>query len=303
MMMNREKKEVDVLCVGIGCADLMFEVDHHFGPDEKGFASSLISCGGGVASNAAVTVARLGYRAAYSGYLGKDLYGDKHIQELKDAGVITDWIVRGLSPTSLTILLVKPNGDRTAVNYRHNESYVKEGSIDFQTCEPKVILFDGHEPGTSVSLVRCAKEHKIPTILDAGSVHRGTRLLMEKVDYLVTSEKFARDITSERDEEKAIEKLSKTHSAVVITLGERGLIWKKEGATGRLPAFDIDCVDTTGAGDAFHGAFAAGLAGGMGWERLLKYASAAGALCCTKIGGRPGIPTREAITQFFGRAQ
>ncbi len=302
-MTRSEKKPIDVLCVGIGCTDLVFRVDHHFGRDEKGFASSFIRCGGGVASNAAVAVTRLGYRAAYAGYLGCDHYGEEHLQELVGEGVFTDWVLRGEWPTSLAVLLVKPDGSRTVVNYRFNRQYIKEGSIAFQACEPKVILFDGHEPEISLPLAKYAKEDKIPTILDAGSVHRGTRMLMEKVDYLIVSEKFAHDFTSETNEEKAIERLHQNHVAVVITLGEKGLLWKKNGTTGRLPAFDVGCVDTTGAGDAFHGAFAAGLVGGMEWRNLLRYASAAGALCCTRLGGRPGIPTREAIEQFFGRVQ
>ncbi len=301
-MTLQEKKQVDVLCVGIGCTDLVFGVDHHFGQDEKGFASSFISCGGGVASNAAVAVARLGYRAAYAGYLGDDHYGEEHLQELTGEGILTDWVSRGEWPTSLAVLLVKPDGSRTVINYRFNRQYLKEGSIAFQTCEPKAILFDGHEPNISSPLTEYAREHGIPTLLDAGSFHTGTQTLMNKVDYLIVSEKFARDCTSETDEEKAIEKLNRDHAAVVITLGERGLIWKKNGATGRFSAFRIHCVDSTGAGDAFHGAFAAGLVGGMEWGSLLRYASAAGALCCTQLGGRPGIPTREAVEQFLNQA-
>ncbi|MBN2031399.1 carbohydrate kinase [bacterium] len=301
-MRIQERKRVDVLCVGIGCWDLVFGVDHHFGPDEKGFASSCVRCGGGVASNAAVAVARLGYRAAYAGYLGCDQYGEEHLQELIHEGVYTDWVSRGEWPTSLAVLLVKPDGSRTVVNYRSNYRYLQEGSIDFRTCEPKVILFDGHEPDVSSPLAHYAREHGIPTILDAGSLHAGTETLMNKVDYLIVSEKFAHHFISETDEKKAIEKLYQDHAAVVITLGERGLIWKRNGTKGHLPAFQVHCVDSTGAGDAFHGAFAAGLVGGMGWENLLRYASAVGALCCTRLGGRPGIPTHEAVEQFLSQA-
>jgi sulfofructose kinase len=296
-------KQVDVLCIGIGCYDLIFGIDHHFGPDEKGFASSFISCGGGVASNAAVTVARLGYRAAYAGYLGKDHFGEEHFKELIEEGVHTDWVLRGESPTSLAVLLIKPDGSRTVVNTRHNHQVLQEGDIDFQTCQPKVILFDGHEPEISAALAEHAREQNIPTILDAGSLHAGTNKLVSKVDYLVASEKFSRDFTSETDEERIIEKLSRAHPSVVITMGERGLIWKKDGETGRLAAFDVRCVDSTGAGDVFHGAFAAGLAAGMEWEKLLRYASAAGALCSTQFGGRPGIPTREAVEYFLEKRE
>jgi sulfofructose kinase len=95
--------------------------------------------------------------------------------------------------------------------------------------------------------------------------------------------------------------LAKVAGAVIVTLGERGLIWQRGAETGALPAFPVEVVDTTGAGDAFHGALAAGLAQGMDWLPLLRYASAAGALCCTKHGARIGIPTAEEVAALLAR--
>ena len=89
--------------------------------------------------------------------------------------------------------------------------------------------------------------------------------------------------------------LAQLAPAVIVTLGERGLIWQRGDETGRLPAFAVPVVDTTGAGDTFHGALAAGLARGMEWGHLLRYAGAAGALCCTKAGARLGIPRAEEV--------
>jgi sulfofructose kinase len=77
------------------------------------------------------------------------------------------------------------------------------------------------------------------------------------------------------------------------------LIWQRGAASGELPAFPVQVVDTTGAGDAFHGAFAAGLALDMAWTELLRYASAVGALCCTQMGGRVGIPTAQQVVDFL----
>ena len=114
---------------------------------------------------------------------------------------------------------------------------------------------------------------------------------MGRVEYLVCSEKFARQFAA--DEKTALARLAEVAPAVVITLGERGLIWRRGTKRGALPAFPIAAVDTTGAGDAFHGAFSAAVAAGMSWEDLLRYASAAGALCCTKMGAREGIPSKE----------
>lgn len=286
---------VDVLCVGHASYDLVFSVPQHPGADEKIFADSLISCGGGPAANAAVTVARLGYRAAFAGYLGQDTYGTLHEAELRQDGVITDLIARGPSPTPLSAVLVKPNGQRALVNYKGDTCPLPADAIDFSGIAPKVVLFDGHEPNLSPALT----QRGIPSVLDAGSLHPGTEALMFAVDYLVCSEKFARQWLGTDDPARALNQLAEHSPAVVITLGEHGLIWKRGSESGTLPAYPVTAIDTTGAGDAFHGAFAATLAAGYDWLEILRIASAVGSLCCTRLGARPGIPYREPLAAFL----
>lgn len=307
MKTSKPNFSVDVLCVGNASFDLVFGVEAHPAADEKTIASSLMSCGGGPAANAAVAVTRLGCKAAFAGYLGNDIFGDLHFAELQKEGVNVDLVVRGEAPTSLSAILVKPDGKRTVINHGAGAKPLPQTSVDFSRCAPKVILFDGHEPELSPSLAHNAKQRSIPTVLDAGSVNRGTHELVGLVDYVVASEKFAADFTGETDAEQVLLKLSQRASCVVITLGARGLIWKNTESEGRLPAFVVNVVDTTGAGDAFHGAFAAGLATGMTrllslskrWNELLRYASAVAALCCTKMGGRPGIPKAQEVDDFL----
>ena len=288
---------VDVLCVGHASYDLVFSVDHHPSEDEKISAKSFIGCGGGPAANAAVTVAKLGYKASFAGYLGQDIYGENHLQELLDFGVHTDLIIRGTSPTPLSTVLVKPDGKRALINYKGETRPLPSGTIDFSSVRPKVVLFDGHEPHLSQCLLERLHRKGIPTVLDAGSVHEGTLTLMKKVDYLVCSEKFARQFAG--DVETALTRLAEISPAVVITLGENGLIWRRGPERGVLSAFPVTAIDTTGAGDAFHGAFATAVSLRMAWHDVLRYASAAGALCCTKTGARPGLPSREEHCALF----
>ena len=120
-----------------------------------------------------------------------------------------------------------------------------------------------------------------------------------RVEYLVASGKFARQFCATEDMEKALKQLSEKRDNVVITLGVEGLIWARGGESGELKAFDVNAIDSTGAGDAFHGAFALGVAQGMEWDDLLRYASAAGALTCTKLGARNGLPNRDAIEHLL----
>jgi sulfofructose kinase len=292
---------IDVLCVGAGTYDLVYSVDRHPQPDEKIRATSFIGCGGGPAANGAVTVARLGLQAAFAGYLGNDIFGKAHIEELQQAGVHTDLVARGEHSSALSVVMVKPDGSRALVNYRKPESFLTAGSVDFSVVDTRVILFDGHEPYISPALARSARQREIITVLDAGSIHSGTEELASLVDYLVCSERFGLDFTGETTEDRALEKLGSYAPNVIITVGDRGLVWKNGAGSGRLQTYKVRAVDTTGAGDVFHGALAACLAQKKEWLESLCYASAAGALCCTKIGARLGIPSKEEVEDFLAR--
>jgi sulfofructose kinase len=299
-MSLNQKYSIDVLCVGAGTYDLIYSVDRDPQPDEKIRAKSFTGCGGGPAANAAVTVSHLGLQAGFAGYLGRDIFGNAHFEELLEAGVNTELIARGEHPSALSVVMVKPDGSRSLVNYRKPESFLAAGRVDFLPVDAKVILFDGHEPYISPPLARLARQQGIITLLDAGSIHSGTEELASLVDYLVCSENFALEFTGKSDEYYALEKLKPYAPNIVITVGDRGLVWKnKVGSSGQLDPYKVKAVDTTGAGDVFHGALAVCLAQNKGWVESLHYASAAGALCCTKVGARLGIPTKAAVDEFL----
>jgi sulfofructose kinase len=297
--MNEPLIDVDVLCIGHASYDLVFSVDHHPAEDEKTFATGFIDCGGGPAANAAVMVANLGLKAAFAGYLGADFYGDKHLKELNGHGVDTRLVVRGTAPTPISTVIVKPDGKRALINYKIGTHPLPADALDLTCVKPKVVLFDGHEPHVSKDYCRELRERKIPTVLDAGSLHEGTQALMSQVDYLACSEKFALQVAG--SVELALDRLAEAAPHVVITLSERGLYWRRGAEQGFMAAFEVADVDSTGAGDAFHGAFAAAVAQRLDWEDALRYASAAGALCCTKMGARPGLPTRDEHSRLLAQ--
>ncbi|MBN2702170.1 MAG: carbohydrate kinase family protein [Methylohalobius sp. ZOD2] len=296
-------RAVDVICIGHAAYDLVFSVPHHPGPDEKCTATGLIACGGGPAANAAVTVARLERQAAFVGYLGHDLYGEAHRCELVQDGVDSDWLCRGDSPTPLSTILVKPDGRRALVNYRGATRPLAADAVDLSGLDAKVVLFDGHEPHVSCRWLPHFRDRGAATVLDAGSLHEGTRRLMFEVDYLIASRKFAAQWLGYDEPRRALGELAAKSPAAVITLGEEGLIWQRGDEYGEMAAFPVDAVDTTGAGDSFHGAFAVAVAEEVPWANALRFASAAAALCCTQMGARPGIPGREAVEAFCREIQ
>jgi sulfofructose kinase len=297
--MDALRNNLDVLCVGTAAYDLIFAIDDLLQPDDKRAASDLVRCGGGPAANAAVTVCSLGHSAAFAGYLGQDPFGDENLKELAAAGVQTELVARGPRPTPLSAVLVQPDGRRSLVYFRGQTGHLPAGIIDFSRVSPKIILIDGHEPLISTPLAETARKQSIPIILDAGSVQQGTVELANRCDHLVCAEKFALDYTGAEDEEEALDRLAVLAPTVVVTLGDRGLIWARGQERGRQPAYAVKTIDTTGAGDIFHGAYAAALIENRDWIDTLCYASAAAAVCSTKMGARLGVPSKREVEAFL----
>jgi sulfofructose kinase len=293
---------MDVLCIGHACYDLVFTVERQPGADEKMRARSFVSCGGGTAANAALTAARLGARTAFAGYLGADIYGDQHLAELHAVAVDTQLVVRGPDATPISAIFVKPDGARSIVNYSGGTSRLTAADVPFTHLRPKAVLFDGHHPALALAVADWAHSQGVATVLDADAVNAGNVELVHRCQVVAASERFATEYTGARTVEEGLAALAARAPSVIVTLGERGLIWQRGDETGSLPAFPVDVVDTTGAGDTFHGALAAGLAQGMAWPDLLRFASAAGALCCTVHGARLGIPTAQEVAALLERA-
>ena len=220
---------LQVLCVGHASFDLTMTVEHHPGPDEKCSATGLVKCGGGPAANAAVAIARLGGTSAFAGYLGEDFYGTQHFDELMLNGVRTELVVRGMHPTPLSFILVKPDGSRTVINCKTGTPLLEIEQIDFACCSPKVVLFDGHEPQISLPLANSALRNKVVTVLDAGSVHQGTVALTPLVDYLAASEKYARDFTGEQEHATGLEGLAPAGSFRCNYLRGEGIDLEERG--------------------------------------------------------------------------
>jgi len=286
---------VDVLCVGCACVDINFNAAHHPTADEKLRATSMHTCGGGPAANAAVTIARLGGSARFCGYLGNDAFGEANLREFANDGVHADALHRGDAPTPVAAVTIKPNGERSIIDYRSPSAIAAEDTISLAKFPAKVLLIDGHQPLLSLALIEEARALGIPSILDAGSINDGTQLLYNKVDYLITSEKFAKHYSGEDDPRTALAALDGAAPLIASTWGADGVYWQDEYGQHHTPAFDIEAVDTTGAGDAFHGAFALGIAEGLKTKQNMRRACATGALTCLKAGARSSLPTRKAV--------
>ena len=290
---------IDVLCIGLACFDLLSFVEHHPQADEKCRGIQVLLSGGGPAANAACTVQRLNGSSALVGYLGRDHYGAEHLQELLREGIDCSGVVRGDVPTALALIIVKPDGSRTVISHRNPAPVSALDAVNLEHYKPRVILFDGHELVLLEPLLALAKKTGAATILDAGSLRRGTLEAIGRFDYVIASQQFACDYAKTTKVADALHELSLFIPTVIVTCGAAGLVWARSGVKGRLPAIDVTAVDTTAAGDIFHGAIAFGLVLGFEWSELLHFASAAAALSCTKRGGRASIPTGAELSCFM----
>ena len=305
----------DVLCVGLVCVDLLLEVPHHPGTDEKLRASSRLVAPGGPAAVAAAQASRLGGRAAFAGLIGDDAV-DPFAALLRRAFAAENIDTSALQATPafetpLAAILVKPDATRAVVSHRppspdcatHMVTQPGETRSSPAPALPsaRVILTDGHRPEWNDALLAHARAFVSPLVLDAGSWSESVRALAPRADHLVASEACARAALGGADPaETAPVTLRLAFGAhpdaiVVVTLGPRGLVWSTPDQAGKLPSFRIEALDTTGAGDAFHGAYSLGLARGLPLPRIFRLASAAGALACTRPGAWPALARADEV--------
>ena len=298
---NNSSDQPHVLCAGLAVWDLNYALAAHPEADQKIRAKGLTGCGGGPASNAAVQVVRLGGKATFAGRVGNDGMGELISQDLQANGVNTAGLCWTHEPSSVATVLVKPDGQRTVIAPPPAMPVPAE-SIQIDTIKPSVVLVDGHEPELGEVLNAQAIERGIPVILDAGSLHDGTRRIWKEVNILAASEKFAKQVTGESEDLAIFTKLREKHTgrACIVTFGERGLIYAEaDNEPTHLPAFAVKTVDSNGAGDAFHGALALAIARGYGLHDTCVYASAAGAMTVTRPGARTALPKTADLERLL----
>jgi sulfofructose kinase len=299
-----------VLAIGTAAYDLFFPLAGWLEENRKYEIPASRESGGGPAANAAYLLSLWGVPSALACALGDDLYGRRILEEFRQAGTdlrLTE--VRAGAATPLSVILVNTaNGSRTLVNRLPPAEPLRFGPEALRVLAelaPEVLLFDGHQPEAALQAMGLFPRAR--TILDAGSRRRGTELLAPRVEFLVPSERFARAVTGEAELEseegcmRCLQALRRLNGRqVVVTLGERGVLYLEDGEARRLPAFPVRAVDTTGAGDIFHGAFAYGVLQGWALSRTVRFAAMAAALSVTRPGGRSSIPALAEVQAALG---
>lgn len=260
--------------------------------------------GGGPCATALVAAKKLGASAAYMGTIGDDPFGRFMMDDFELWGVDNTHVRKIPDVVSFhaVVLLNKANESRTCVWNRGNVPQPTPEELDYDVLKhAKVLHLDGHMLDAAIAAAKFCRENGVKVSYDAGGTYPNVQNLMPHVDWLIPSEEFAKKITGETEPEKAAQKLYDTYhpEVLVMTQGVRGGILIDEKGMRSYNSYKVEVKDSNGCGDTFHGAFVAAKIHGLDNDNACKYASAAAAIKCTRLGARYGMATDPECRAFL----
>lgn len=292
-----------VLCVGLSCLDHVWRVERFPPLASRTDASDYRVQGGGPAATAAVAAARLGAHARLAALHGDDAAGALLRDELEGYGVDVAAVrAIGGARSFVSAVLVAPDGERWIFPYRG--SGLRDGAewlSGVEVAAGDVVVVDLRHPRLCVAAARAARRVGAEVVADYGNLRHFEHAAL--ADHLLVSQECAAELLGRDEPEAALARLRHTADQVVgITLGPDGLLLDDGEGVVHVPAPRVEAVDTTGAGDVFHGAYATGLARGMGPRAAGAYGVAVAAMACRAFGSRAGIPTDADARAFMREA-
>ena len=296
----------DVAGFGLNSVDLVAVVAEYPASNTKQRLQRFARLPGGQIATAMAACARLGWRSRYIGSFGSDDLGAFARASLVEAGVDVSAArtVPGATNQFAVILVDGRTGERTVLWDRHPGLTTDPADIPQDAATSgRLLIVDCHETAAAAQAARYARQAGIPTILDVEKVRPGIQDLLQNIDAIIAAQDFPSALTGHENLGRALETIGRDFQAplVCVTLGGAGSLAWCSGREIRTRAFPVDCVDSTGAGDAFRGAFAAAClrAPDGDLEDALSYANAVAALNCRALGARGGLPTPDEVDQLL----
>jgi sulfofructose kinase len=298
-----------IICLGNTTLDKVWPVSQLPTTGGKYRASDYFEVGGGMAANAAVAVARLGGNSAYWGRAGEDTAGDTMKKEMAAYGVdVSNFRLFAAARSSTSAILVTLDGERAIINFRGTGIPDDPDWLPLeQVAQAKAVLADIRWVEGAGKLFGAARTAGIPTVLDGEiATDAAFAATLPLVDHAIFSEAGLRAFFGNRPIENDADRVAALRQVrslgcrmAAVTRGPNGTVWMDETGIHFQMAFSVDVVDTTGAGDVFHGAYTLALGEGAAIPEAVRFASAVAALKCTRRGGRAGIPNREEVNDFL----
>lgn len=298
-----------IIVIGSSNTDLIAKIEKFPKAGETIKGGSYFQAMGGKGANQAVAAHRLGGTVKFVTSLGKDSNGLNSLEYYKKEGLDASLslVVEDI-PSGVAMIWVDRKGENSIViipgaNEMLSPDYIRE--IEKDILEADLIVLQMEIPYDTVKTVcDIAYENNKRVLLNAAPARKLDADILKKIDILVVNETEAEIIAGELiehiGEEGIVDRLLALGvNTAVLTLGKQGSILKNRQGYLRVPAFPVETVDTTAAGDTFCGALAAELSRGRSWEETLNFASAAAAICVTRMGAQPSIPTETDVRNFL----
>lgn len=296
-----EGEKMKYVCLGHATYDTTLPINNYPTENLKYRIERKIECGGGPASNAAYLLAKWKEDTTFIGIVGNDYYGQNIIKEFNHIGVHTDYIEKNsnINTDSSYIISNLANGSRTILTSQSKKIEALNDEIDIKDAD--VILVDGEHPESAKELLK--NNPTAISVIDAGRCTKQVIELCKMVQYVVCSKDFAEEFTKIEIDDKDLNTLitayeilkSNFQTTVVITLEAAGSFTKIETDYKIIPSKKVKAIDSTGAGDIFHGAFTYFISKNYSLEKTIQLASITGAISVTRIGSRYAIPSLEEV--------
>jgi sulfofructose kinase len=292
-----------ILCVGHSALDRIYRIEAFPAQPTKVRALEHIEAGGGMSANAAVAIARLGGKAELWSRIGDDAAGVAIRAGLKAERVDIRYVQSFEGARSSTsAIIVDDKGERLIVGQRDAGMPGGTSWLPLERVkEADAVLGDLRWLEGLRAVFTRARKEGVPTILDGDlGAREALGGILKLTDYAIFGAPALREFApGSTDEERLNHVLSLGPLHAGVTLGGEGYTWRERDANGHVPAFSVSVTDTTGAGDAFHGAYALMLAEGRSSPERARIATAVAALKCTRLGSRAGLPTRAELDAFL----
>ncbi len=298
-------KRKNFVCVGHSTYDITLPVNEYPEENIKYHLDKHVECGGGPASNGAYLLAKWGEKTSLLSIVGDDHYGHLVYEDFKNIGANTKYLeIKKEHQTSSSYIIANmSNGSRTILTSKG--APIRQLEQDF-TIDADVILLDGEHPETALKVLVDNDEKETISVLDAGRLNKDTKLLGKLVNYLICSKDFAEEFAGIKincnDMRTVIdcyEKIKKYFNTnVIITLESHGSFTEIDGKYKQIPSIKVKALDTTGAGDIFHGAFTYFIGNEYSLEKAIRYASIAAGISVTRLGSRFSIPTLQEVLDY-----
>ena len=294
---------LDVLGVGTNSIDEVLQLSSDLSAAlsvGKARVTSIHTIAGGQTATVVAGCAALGLRTGYIGAFGSDANGAMARDALQSRGVDLTNAATADAPNRTALILVDPSGRRTVLWHRSERLLVPAGTLTPPTLSARIVHIDDDDPSLALRVAREARaagsrvtsdiEHTSPLVED----------IIGAVTHPIFGEHLPAQLTGEQDPERALRKLRRLNGGLlVMTLGERGSVALEGDVFHAVPAFSVNVVDGTGAGDVFRAGLAYGLLQEWDVPGSLRFANAAAALSCTRLGAMPSVPSLAEVTDLL----